>query len=757
MMLMTILSDNFLFAQENKPNTGTIKGGVLDKDTQQPLIGANVMLMNQSHGAATNKNGKFIIDNVQVGSHVLQFRFIGYEPVSVTDIIVRSDRITFVDCELTPTVIEGEEVLVTESFFPEIKIQPTSVTRFSNEEIRRAATIGGDINRIINGLPSLSNENQNNYIVARGGSNIENNFYIDNIHVPNINHFPIPGTTGGGVSLLNIDFIKDIDIYTGGFSAMYGNVLSSVMDIKYREGNRDETDLQFDLNFTGLSGAVEGPISNRGSYMLSAKHSFTDILFKIINIDQEPVIYDEVQAKIVYDLSPSHKLSLLQIFGTDRWEIPRDDALDRSENVFGNFNMTENVVGLNWQYLWGKKGYSNTSISHTFSKNKLTFFKTSDQTERLNYQTLEQELELRNDNYFIPTSNHKFQFGFQITRTEGDYDNYFAEYVNQYGTNTGELQVDKNISTWEAGGFLNDTWSPINSLHIISGVRLDYFSFNQNLNFSPRLAFTYSFNERTSLSGAAGIYYQHLPLYFLSQYNEFSNIDDMVANHFIFGINHLISEDVRLSLEVYYKSYRNCPMDEDQPSLFILDENIYNQFYSFHDKLVNTGAAKVQGIEFMLQKKFFGKFYGLISGTYYRAQYRDLDGIWRNRVTDNRYLIAAELGYKPDARWDFNIRWSYAGGIPYSLYDIQASQNAGTGVYDRTRIMSERLPVYSSVNVRVDHRFYFESSNLIIYLSIWNLFNRENVSYHFWDEVAGEAANYTQFPLIPVIGIEFEP
>ncbi len=742
---------------ESGGKKGVIKGKILDKDTQLPLIGVNVLLKNTSLGAATDKNGGFIITNVPVGSYIIQFRYIGYEPFSVTDVIVRSNRNTFINAELTASVIEGEQVVVSGGYFPELKEQPTSAARFSSEEIRRAATIGGDISRIINGLPSLSNENQNNYIVARGGSVVENSFYIDNINVPNINHFPIPGTTGGGISLLNIDFIKDINVYTGGFSACYGDVLSSVMDISYREGNRDEIDLQADLNFTGVSGTIEGPLGKgKGSYLFSAKHSFTDILFAIIDIDQEPVIYDEFQGKVVYDLTAEHQIGLLYLFGKDRWKILRDEAISRSDNGYGSFDMIENVIGFNWRYLWGKQGFSRTCLSHSYINNDIHFHKTTDQTERFTYQSVEQKFELRNINYFTLGVNHHLEFGFEIKNILDDYDNSFAAHINQSGSFVPSIRANNFIRTWKSGLFLNYTWNPAADIDISPGLRLDYFSYTQHALVSPRLALTCHIDEKTAVNGAVGLYYQNLPMFFLAQNPQFRNLKDMSAYHFILGFNHLFLDDLRLSVEIYRKLYRDCPMDPAQAALFILDENIYNQFYSFRNELVTKGQAQTSGIELMLQKKFSGRFYGLFSGAYYRAKYRGLDDVWRNRVTDNRYLFASEIGYKPDSRWEFNLRWSYAGGIPYTPYDRQLSLRAGTGIYDRSKIMAARLPAYSCLNIRMDRRFHFAKSNMIVYLSIWNLLNRENYSYHFWDEYGGGAGNYTQWQRLPVFGFELE-
>ena len=200
-------------ADNDRSIKGKIRGKVIDKETQRPLIGANILVENYNLGAATDTNGEYKIDNMPVGSFTLRFSYVGYAAIFEPDIIVKSDRITFVDAELEETTIEGSQVIVKDNYFTDIEIEQTSSSKFSTEEIRRAATIGGDISRIINGLPSLSNDNNMNNIIARGGSPIENGFYLDNIEIPNINHLPIPGSTGGLFSILNIDFVKNIDVY----------------------------------------------------------------------------------------------------------------------------------------------------------------------------------------------------------------------------------------------------------------------------------------------------------------------------------------------------------------------------------------------------------------------------------------------------------------------------------------------------------------------------------------------------------------
>jgi hypothetical protein len=236
---------------------GSLFGKVIDLKNQRPLLGTNVFIEGYRIGDATDEEGSYRIENVPVGSYSVKISYIGYETVSIPDVIIKSDRITFLNVELRESMVLGEQVVIEGDFFSHLKVQPTSSANFSAEEIRRAATFGGDVSRIINGLPSVSNENEGNHIIARGGSTIENGFYLDNIQIPNINHFQLPGTTGGAFSILNLDYVKDINFYSGGFTSRYGDRLSSVMDIKYREGNKEKFEGQLDLNFIGISGQIE--------------------------------------------------------------------------------------------------------------------------------------------------------------------------------------------------------------------------------------------------------------------------------------------------------------------------------------------------------------------------------------------------------------------------------------------------------------------------------------------------------------------
>ena len=158
----------------------------------------------------------------------------------------------------------------------------------------------------------------------------------------------------------------------------------------------------------------------------------------------------------------------------------------------------------------------------------------------------------------------------------------------------------------------------------------------------------------------------------------------------------------------------------------------------------------------MVQKKLAAKLYGLISGTFARSRYRDLDGHWRNRVYDGRFIFSAQGGFKPNSNWEFSLRWDWAGGMPYTPFDIETSQAAGSGVFDISMINGRRLPDYQSLNIRADRRFYFRSSNLVLYISVWNVFNRKNTVSYYWNTIEQRPDSVNGWGVLPVFGVEFE-
>jgi len=760
LIFLLLFATTAVLAKDKTPGStrwGKIAGHVIDAETMSPIPGASVTIVGTQKGDATDTSGAFTITSVPVGNYVVRFNCVGYAPSSRTDVIVRSKRVTFLEAQLKMVAIEMDNIIVSSGYFSETTSEPTSTIGFTSEEIRRAPGSAGDVSRIVTVLPSIAKVNdQMNSLVVRGGTPTENGFYLDNIEIPNINHYPLQGSSGGPIGLLNVDFIRDVTFSAGGFSAMYGDRLSSIMDLSFREGNREEFDGQLDLHFAGYGATVEGPLgSRRGSWLLSVRRSFLDLLVDAIGTGVAPK-YSDYQGKVVYDISPSHQLTALGILGVDAITFDREQSEEDGNSVFGTYTGHESTAGLNWRWLWNRNGFSNTSISHLSTGYDNQFFQTKNGDSLTNEKTTEQKIQVRNVNRYRFNESHLIDFGVDGQIVINDYDLAVVAYPNAFGDTVPALTMHDLVESPKAGAFVSYTVSPFSRFTTTLGARFDYFDYNEHSHVSPRFSCSYQLTDRTSINGATGIYYQNLPLGLLAQTEANRLLNDPSANHYILGVSHLLTENTKLTVEGYLKQYSNFPMDPAMPQLFVSDELVYQGYFANRDTLVAEGKAEAYGVEVTVQKRLVEGTYGLISGSYFKTRYRGLDGAWRRRVYDNQYLFSVEGGYKPNHKWEFSLRWIFAGGPPYTPLNIDSSEVYNRSVIDSSQVNEARYPNYHSLNVRLDRRFHFSGSNLIVYFSIWNFYNRENVSSYYWNEIEKKEDVIYQWSMLPIFGLEYE-
>ncbi len=736
-------------------NAGSIKGKVIEGLSKKVLPGMDIQLHN--HGATFNtvadERGRFEITGVPVGNYNLKLTYPGFKPLVKTDVIIKSRRITFLDVDYTPEPIVRENVEVSPGYFTPSVESPVSSTSFTAEEVRRAPGSAGDISRIVANLPSVNQvSDDENGMVVRGGSPTENGFFIDNIEVPNINHFPEWGSTGGPISLLNVDFIKDVNFHSGGFSAMYGDKLSSVMDIRLREGNRAEVDTQFDVNMTGVGLTSEGPLfKGNASCMFSARKSYLDLIVKAIGTGVAPR-YSDFQGKMVFDLGSRNKLTFLGLAGFDTFKANKEETIEEGEDSYGDYSSSEYTVGMNWFSMWSQKGYSDTSIS--FLRTRYGADWNDVDTDELDYSnhSYDEAVSIRNVSFYSFNGAGQVQFGFTLKHLTNSHEYVEGEYLDIVGNRVPTFRHNVKHSAQKAAVFANYIWSPGGKLKINAGVRADYFSYNESFSLSPRLSVTLDLTSKTSVHAASGMFSQNLPLHILYRDEAFKHLKNPTAYHFIAGFNHLFSGDTRLTVDGYLKEYKNMPLGTSYPSICQADHFVSDNAGEF----VDSGRARSYGVEVTLQKKLRKNIYGLISGSYFRSRYRDLDGVWRSRRFDNRFLFTVLGGYKPSKTWEFSIKWNFAGGAPYTPYDIALSTAAGEGILDMAQVNGPRKPAYHSLNFRVDKRFHFKSSNLIVFLSLWNVYNQKNISYYDWNAADNTVTKEYSWGLLPILGIEYE-
>ena len=526
------------------------------------------------------------------------------------------------------------------------------------------------------------------------------------------------------------------------------------MDITFREGNRSEFDGQLDLNFSGFGGVAEGPLfKDKGCWLFSARRSYLDFVVDVFDVGSTVApTYGDAQGKIVYDIDQNHKLILLGVFADDHNAPDRKTGEENFMTHFGNQDLYQSTCGLNWRAIWGKSGYSNTSLAYTSNKYDEDWYETTTGIYAIKNRTSEQTFKFRNINHFRLNKNNSIEFGIEAKHLIEDYDNWYAGTTNNIGEPVPALTLKDEVTGNKIGGFINYIAKPFSRLTTTVGVRADHFSYNERNNVSQRFAFSCQLTHKTSVNGSAGIFYQNLPLLLLAQNGSNKNMANPKAIHYVLGINHLLTNDTRLTLEVYQKNYENFPIDPLQPALFIIDDSYFNNF----GELGDDGEALSRGVEIMIQKKLAKDFYGLVSASFFRSKYKGGDEVWRDRDFDNRVTFSLEGGYKPNNKWEFSIRWIYAGGVPYTPFNIEESKLYHRAVYDKNKINQVRYPDYHSMNIRFDRRFHFSRSNIVFYLSVWNTYNRKNIANYFWNDKDQKQDEVYQWGLLPIFGAEYE-
>lgn len=738
-------------------SNGRIGGSVVSSGTMEPVVGAFVILDGTDLGAITDASGGFSIASVPVGSYGLRVSAVGHHPGLRADVIVRSERLTTVELVLERAPIAGGTITVRPSYFAGEDGSAGSSQGFSGEEVRRAPGSAGDVVRIIAGLPSVSKvDNQYNGLAVRGGNPFENGIYIENMEMGNINHFPRQGTSGGGLSMVNVDVLSDVRFSAGGFGTSFGNRLSSVMELDLRSGNRYEFDGQLDFGMAGAGTVLEGPFpGGSGSWLVTARHSWVSLLADIAEIDAVPV-YSDFMVKTGLDLSPEHRLTFLGIGAVDYVDYTWEQAWEDGNPNYGVTRGNNILSGMNWRWLREGDGFTETSLSFSTQSYGGDYSKTSNRELEAVQDSRERALRLRNTSTWQASPALEVVFGTDMAYRFDDYDNFYGADTTWSGDPLPPLFVQKRVEYGRGGAFAEASLALSPALTATVGARADYSGMSDAVSFSPRGAVSLLVGEGSTIAASAGVYRQALPDELIARDPAFEELDEPSAVHAVLGWRKLLGEDTRLVIEVYSKEYRDFPYDPGQPGFFILDGLGSEQDLYTFGTLESGARASSRGLEVTLHKRLAAGLYGIVSGSLSSSSYRSPGEEQRNRIFDNRLMVGIEGGYKFDERWEASLRWDYAGGRPYTPLDLEASALYNRTILDDARINAERLPAYHALNVRVDRRFNFTRTALVTYASVWNVYNRRNTASVYWNSVTRNEDSILQWGIMPVIGLEYE-
>lgn len=776
---------------DQKP--GSIAGKVVSKKNLQPLVGANVVVEGTNRGAATDQNGKFVIERLQPGSYNLKIFYLGYITVKKGNVIVNPNRSTVLEVQMEETVLEVESVEVTASYFQKAKEAVVSTRSMDFEEIRRSPGDLVDIQRAVQALPAVvSGSDQINEIIIRGGYPGENLFLMDNIEIPNPNHFAIQGAGGGPINMLNSYMVRNIDFYAGAFSAKYGDKASSVMDISLRDGSTERFRAEGSLGMAGVGILAEGPIgSNGSSYIFSARKSYLDLVVSSTGLTAVPQYYN-FQGKMTLSLDQKNTLFINSVYGNDNINIEEGDEAGYgrgAENV--DTKNSQYILGLTLRSFWRKNLYSLFTLSGVSSNFFADVYERPAPNLKDTYFTndsKEGEYTLKSDFVYQVQKNFELNFGASLKSVQFEYeiwDEADTLFVFDYlGVNPDavtdtfkiypELQIDRTFSSYKGALYTQASLDFLKHFRLTAGVRYDYFDYNRFASLSPRLGFSYFINPKITLNMAYGKHYQSPAYIELVANSRNQNLNNKFTDQYIAGLEYLLRDDIKLVIEAYYKKYNDVPIYKTLTTADPFDFN--DQTY------VNAGSGDAKGIEFFFQKKITKGFSTILSYSHSVAQAKDprfnTNYDWDY---DYRDVLTLITGYKLDFRkklwfvnmkhkwWFHALSWlpffpadevelsgkfRYLGGRPFTA-PVYHPELREWVVEEQQQLNAERFPAYHRLDFRIDRRFIFDTWNLVIFFDIVNIYNRDNVwDYNYNDN--GTRERVLQYQTLPVGGVSVE-
>ncbi len=723
--------------------TQTIRGTVRDAASESPISYATVMIKGTTIGTTTDEDGNFLLSGVPVGRHDVEVSFMGYQPATFKEVQVVSSKQSILTVMLRENAIALGEVTVkptinkTETLNPMTTVSGKTITV---EESKRFAGAFDDPARLVSSFAGVASDVSNNGIVVRGNAPKFLQWRLEDVEIPNPNHFAeVTGFGGGGLAALSNQVLGNSDFFSGAFPSEYGNALSGIFDMRLRNGNNNKREHTAQVGITGLDFASEGYLKKGGksSYIFNYRYSTMSLLSSLLPENADALSYQDLSFK--FNL-PTRSAGTFSVWGTGLIDRSGQKAKTNPEEwEYVKHRNKEEVQ----QYMFA------TGVGHKYYFNDNTFLKstialTSSQldyvTDRMDtlqslhpYQTIKNTLW----NAVVSTSLTK-KFSRRHTNKTGI--QYTAMIYDMLLRNSAllgaPLQTVSNGTgtTGVVMAYTNSTIHPSDRLTLNVGVNMQTFLLNGKTTVEPRVGVKYQLNPRHSIGLAYGMHsrLEQLNYYFTrneqGQYNN-HDLDFTRAHHLVASYNIDLGKNLFLRIEPYVQQQYSVPVIEG--TSFSLT-NLKSDWF-LHDNLVNKGEGVNYGIDVTFERFLSHGYYFLITGSLFNSRYKGGDAVWRDSRFNRSYLFNAlagkewAVGKSKQNVLSLNLRFSYQGGDRYSPVDMKKTIEKQEVVYDETKAYSLQL-----------------SPSFVSHFTISYLVNKKNVSHEFAFKVLN-ATGYKEF------------
>ncbi|MBN2814710.1 MAG: TonB-dependent receptor [Bacteroidales bacterium] len=725
--------------------TGTVKGRVLNASSNQPVAFANVVISGTNIFTLSDTAGYFEISGINPGYYRLSALSVGFENTQTEEFHVTNARVTFVNITMQEKPTELDEVVVKATAFKRAEESPVSLKSIGIAEIERSPGANRDISKVIQALPGVaSGLSYRNDLIVRGGGPSENRFLVDGIEIPNLNHFGTQGASGGSVGIINSDFLREADLFTGAFPANRGNVLSSVLEMKLIDGNPDKMVYRAALGASEIAASASGPLGEKTTLLLSARRSYLQLLFNVLGLPFLPTFNDyTLKVKTRFDLK--NELTLLSIGSLDNSVLNTNiDNPDEEQQYILSYlpayDQWTYAIGAVYRH-YRDHSYDTWVLSRNMLHNESRKYENNNEDGNLtlNYVSREIENKFRYENN-ARLGDYKIisGAGFEFAKyTNNTFQRVFIPQVNDTLTS---LNYDSYLDFFKynafvqvSRGFLSD------KLTLSAGIRADGATYSGETNnplrqLSPRASASYGLTDKISLNANIGRYFQ-LPSYTTLGYrdaagvliNKVNGIRYIQSDHLVAGVEFRRNADAQLSLEGFIKWYDHYPFSVND-SVSIASKGANYGTYG-DEPAIPTSSGRAYGAELYYRDKLLDRINVILSYTLVRSEFEDKNGKLIPSAWDNRHILNVSASTGFNRNWNVGMKWRFVGGAPYTPFDynrsslIEAWDARGQGYPDYTLYNTRRLDNFQQLDIRIDKEYFFNKWSLDFYLDIQNLYN----------------------------------
>jgi CarboxypepD_reg-like domain/TonB-dependent Receptor Plug Domain len=738
----------------------TVSGTVSEKSTGEAVIGANVLVLGTSRGAATNAYGFFSIPDLEAGDYVLRISAIGYKTDTVSIALSKgeSKRLAIM---LNSVSIEFDEVVVEAEREP-IETRTIGQMEMPMEQIFRIPSLGGepDIFRALLLLPGVQSSSElSSGLHVRGGSPDQNLVLLDNIVMYNPYHL------GGFLSTFNSDAINHVRLIKGTMPAKYGGRLSSVIDVTMKEGSKEKLHGSGGISMIDSRLTLEGPITEDMTFMVSGRRVYLDALTSLVSDAALPYYFYDLLAKTNYRIDDNNRLYLSGFFGRDILEAEDDE---------GQVDWGSTAFNLRWTHVFSSKLFSSVSLVYSDYSFKLEEeiyeydYTSGDRVPVESFYSLSavEDITLRGELEYFYSADHAITAGADLYLHS--FTSKATEEIQNYIEMSSDLPTQRST---QFSLFVQDDWQVNERIKTNLGARLFYFDRGNYLRAEPRFSALYTFDEGTVLKAAITGANQFLHLVnrtdlalpFDMWFPSTSNLSPSFSMQYTLGATRTFFTDYILSVEAYYKSMERI--------LAFKDDAVFSSFIPLEGELT-SGEGSGYGFEVMFQRKV-GALTGWLA---YTLSWADRSFTELNHGKsfppryDKRHDISLVLNYRLGDSWEFTAVWVYATGqamtFPIAQYTIDAQYGSSSYKhypYLYTDRNGYRLPSYHRLDLNFSHSFSWFGWAWKVHLNVYNTYNRMNPFTQYitnkWDPATGKSTKAikqtTILPVVPTAGLSF--